>query len=244
LKALAPALDALRDKLRKYYSLTDLLFVYPNAIIFNPRGKLELFKKPNWGRYGAEYNAESYSRRCRSKFVQDYENNEVRSPSPALPPKRPHSAIDDEDEEWEQVLQSVRSKKSANEYDRYISSPLVNYKIPVLEWWRQNESDYPQLRLMVRDTLAVPATGAGVERQFSSSGRIMTSLRRRLSPDTVYEIMMYKNHLVRKRQELKLWKDAGATVAEQEHNLEEGEPPFLKEWKDQWWANRKKCNRV
>ena len=196
MKALAPALDALRGKLRKYYSLTDVSFVYTNAIIFNPRSKLDLFKKPNWSGYGAEYNAESYSRRCRSKFVQDYENNEVRSPSPALPPKRPYSAIiDDEDEEWEQVLQSVGSRKNANEYDRYISSPLVNYKIPVLEWWRQNESDYPQLR---RDTLAVPATGAGVERQFSSSGRIITSLHHRLSPDTVYEIMMYKNHLVRK----------------------------------------------
>jgi len=133
LKALAPALDTLWDKLRKYYSLTDLLFVYPNAIIFNPRGKLELFKKPNWGRYGAEYNVESYSRRCRTKFVEDYENNEVRSPSPALPPKRSYSAIDDEDDEWEQVLQSMSSKKSVNEYDCYISSSLVNYKIPVLE---------------------------------------------------------------------------------------------------------------
>ena len=64
LKALAPALDTLQGKLRKYYSLTDALFVYPNAIIFNPRGKLELFKRPNWSGYGAEYNAESYSRRC------------------------------------------------------------------------------------------------------------------------------------------------------------------------------------
>jgi hypothetical protein len=98
---------------------------------------------------------------------------------------------------------------------------------------------------MVRDTLAVPATGAGVERQFSRSGRIMPSLHHQLSPNTVYEIMMYKNHLARlKRQELKLWKDAGATVAEQEHNIEEAKPPFLKEWKDQWWANRKKCDRL
>ena len=55
---------------------------------------------------------------------------------------------------------------------------------------------------MVRDTLAIPATGAGVERQFSRSGRIMASLRRRLSPETVYEIMMYKNHLARKKQDL------------------------------------------
>ena len=84
MKALASALDALWDKLRKYYSLTEISFVYPNAIIFNPHGKLELFKQPNWDDYGADYNAESYSHRCRSKFVQDYENNEVRSSSPIL----------------------------------------------------------------------------------------------------------------------------------------------------------------
>jgi hypothetical protein len=61
----------------------------------------------------------------------------------------------------------------------------------------------------------------------------MTSLRRRLSPETIYEIMMYKNHLARNRQELVLWKDAGAIVAEQEHQIEEEEPPVLKEWRDQ-----------
>jgi hypothetical protein len=32
----------------------------------------------------------------------------------------------------------------------------------------------------------------------------------------------------------------GAIVAEQEHQIEEEEPPLLKEWRDQWWANRKK----
>jgi hypothetical protein len=97
---------------------------------------------------------------------------------------------------------------------------------------------------MVRDTLAVPATGAGVERQFSYSGRIMTSLRRRLSPETVYEIMMYKNHLARKRQELMLWKGADANVTEEEHQIEEEDSPVLKEWRDQWWENRKKRVRL
>lgn len=244
LQALTPALDALRDKLRKYYSLTDISFVYPNAVIFQPRAKLSIFNQPNWSDYGTEYNAESYSRRCRNKFVQEYENKEIRSPSPDLTRKRPYSAIDDDDDEYEQILQSLNSKKNSNEYDRYISSPLVNFKIPILEWWKQNEDSYPQLSRMVRDTLAVPATGAGVERQFSRSGRIMTSLRRRLSPETVYEIMMYKNHLHRKRQELMLWKDADANIAEEEYQIEEEDSPVLKEWRDKWWENRRKRIRL
>jgi len=35
--------------------------------------------------------------------------------------------------------------------------------------------NYPHLATMVRDILAVPATGAGVERQFSKSGKVEPS---------------------------------------------------------------------
>ena len=45
---------------------------------------------------------------------------------------------------------------------------------------------------MARDVLAVPATGAGVEREFSISERIMTKQRNRLSPTTIRDLMQYK----------------------------------------------------
>src|SRR5437762_11701776 len=44
-------------------------------------------------------------------------------------------------------------EKPSNEYDRYISRPLMTYAIPVLHWWRQNDSGYPKLSLMVLYTL-------------------------------------------------------------------------------------------
>jgi len=50
---------------------------------------------------------------------------------------------------------------------------------------------------MARDVFAVPATGAGVERQFSKSGRIAIWARALLHPDTVRDIMMYKDYLSR-----------------------------------------------
>ena len=200
LQALTPALNAIRDKLRKYYAVTKLPFVYPNSVIFQPRGKLSLFNQVSWSDYEREYDAESYSRRCRNKFVQEYENGDfsVSFELPSSVRKRPHSAIDDDDDdEYEQILQRLNVTTNSNEYDRYISSPRVNYKIFVLEWWRQNEINYSQLSRMMRGTLAVSAIGAGVERQFSRFERVITSLRHRLNPETVYEIMMYKNHLAR-----------------------------------------------
>ena len=41
---------------------------------------------------------------------------------------------------------------------------------------------YSKLSKMARDVMAVPATGAGVEREFSISGRVVTKPRNRLSP--------------------------------------------------------------
>ena len=69
---------------------------------------------------------------------------------------------------------SLNPTSTTNEYDRYVQAPPVNYKISVLDWWRVNGHLYPQLSRMVRDTLAVPATGAGVECVFSLSGQVIT----------------------------------------------------------------------
>ena len=55
---------------------------------------------------------------------------------------------------------------------------------------------------MVRDTFAVPATGAGVERMFSRSGRVATWGRARLNGITITETMLYKEFLDRIGQPL------------------------------------------
>ena len=55
---------------------------------------------------------------------------------------------------------------------------------------------------MARDTFAVSATGAGVERQFSLSGRVATWGRALLKPETICEIMRYKDYLNRTGQSL------------------------------------------
>jgi hypothetical protein len=57
---------------------------------------------------------------------------------------------------------------------------------------------------MLRDTWAVPATGAGVEREFSKSGKVASWQRARLDHSTISETMIYKAKLTR---EGKLEKD-------------------------------------
>ena len=92
---------------------------------------------------------------------------------------------------------------------------------------------------MARDYFAVPATGAGVEREFSKSGRVATSLRSRLSSKTITNIMLYKNYLEREHKELKFWEGAGMGAGEEMVPVLVTQNDVVpNEWKDRWWLER------
>jgi hypothetical protein len=99
---------------------------------------------------------------------------------------------------------------------------------------------------MVRDTLAVPATGAGVERAFSLSGRVVTVIRTQLSPETIRDIMLYKDHLARCKQDLKFFGNAAMSLGEEEIELEldSEDGKILSEWRNGWWNKQKKKRRT
>ena len=91
---------------------------------------------------------------------------------------------------------------------------------------------------MARDVFAVPATGAGVERQFSKSGRIATWARALLHPDTVRDIMMYKDYLSRTgkplthgRRGLEIYDDGDSKDRDEDPE----ENAKMIEWEKEWW---------
>jgi hypothetical protein len=63
----------------------------------------------------------------------------------------------------------------------------------VLEWWKANATTYPRLAAMARDYLAIPATGAPVERVFSGGTDLIQDKRGRLSEGSVRFCMCLKN---------------------------------------------------
>ena len=106
-------------------------------------------------------------------------------------------------DDFEQMINFLPLNMNVNEYDAYIKAPRILQKGNVLDIWRiWAKTTYPHLATMVRDILAVPATGAGVERQFNKSGKVETKLRARIDPVTTCESMMYKDMLVRKNRAL------------------------------------------
>lgn len=70
----------------------------------------------------------------------------------------------------------------------------MDEKIDVLKWWKLQEmGPYPNLAIMARDYLSIPASSAATERSFSSAENLITENRSRLSPETVRALMCLKS---------------------------------------------------
>lgn len=195
-QALLIAVDSLFTKLSKYYAKTEKPFVYSDSVILEPSGKLLLFEQPTF----EPHFKEQYRTACRKRYMDHYDNPD-REGIPftnLISNKRKYDSADDSDgDDYAMMLRLANSKREAtNEFDFYLSSPSPVHK-DTLGWWKANSSSYSRLSIMARDTFAVPATGAGVEREFSKSGRVATATRGRLNASTVSDIMIFKNWLAR-----------------------------------------------
>jgi len=63
----------------------------------------------------------------------------------------------------------------------------------LLEWWSKHSLLVPQLSLLAKSELGVPASSATSERVFNSSGCVLETRRQSLSPDIVDDILMIRN---------------------------------------------------
>ncbi len=69
-----------------------------------------------------------------------------------------------------------------------------NYTYNVLDWWKKNEDKFPVLSLVARFVLALPASSAKSECNFSDAGNTLTELRTNLSPNHVDELVFLKSN--------------------------------------------------
>jgi hAT family C-terminal dimerisation region len=84
-----------------------------------------------------------------------------------------------------------------NKFSSYMQMKRDSSITDPVNWWKGSRTLYPKLSKMARDVLAVPATGTGVEREFSISGRVVTKQRNCLAPSTIRDIMQYKRWVLR-----------------------------------------------
>jgi hypothetical protein len=185
--------------LKKYYAEA-VQGVYYMAVLLDPFTKTTLFESESWKGDGRDY-VKEYVDKTRDFYIQHYENLELAVPvsTVSIPTKRKRPDDDDDDDYRRKLINTVDSRVQ-NEFDRYLASPRAIHNggmSSILEWWKKADHELPHLARMFRDIYSVPASSAGVEREFSKSGRVAIPGRGRLNPTTITETMMYKSHLAR-----------------------------------------------
>ena len=91
---------------------------------------------------------------------------------------------------------------TSNEYGRYTGTDWLNTitseefkKFDVLNWWKQRESQFPVLAAMARDLLSVQASTVASESAFSTSGRVLSVRRTKLTPLSLEMCICLKDYL-------------------------------------------------
>ena len=229
------AINKMEAVLKGYYSKTALPTVYGDGMILNPRVKLVLLQGETWD----EGDAEEYSESCRRRFVSEYQGSASAAVARSYPQvvitKRPVSRAFSGDPEYEAILASRSAKRRINDFDRYIEVPNDPDIPSGLGWWKENHKLYPDLSLMTRDNLAVPASGCAVERQFSISGRIAIWQRNRLSPRVISDALIYKGWLAKTRAPLRVQSETVDDIDILPVDEEPGQVP--EEWTQNWWLD-------
>lgn len=79
-----------------------------------------------------------------------------------------------------------------SELDRYIDDEMVDIQTEgfnILDWWKVAGTRYPTLRMIARDIFAIPITTVASESAFSTSGRVLSEHRSRLTSQMLEALM-------------------------------------------------------
>jgi hypothetical protein len=86
--------------------------------------------------------------------------------------------------------------RSKSELDHYLEDdlvPLTTKNFNILDWWKVAGTRYPTLRRIARDIFAIPITTVASESAFSTSGRVLSEHRSRLTSQMLEALMCSQN---------------------------------------------------
>ena len=188
------AINSMWAKLKDYYTKTKHPSAYVDANILHPAKKLSLFKKKDSSFADIPGQAGIYEAQARERFETIY-NTRPDTSVDELNTRKRKRVSDDPDNDPE--TSSDDDAFEYNEFDHFLRTKRDKTVKDGLAWWRSSHGMFPKTGLWYRDVAAVPASSAGVEREFSISGNIATKKRNRLTAKTISDTMIYKRWCAR-----------------------------------------------
>ncbi len=186
---LANSVLAVHTKLAAYYNNTDgpQGKIYNWATILDPPQRLETYKSLNYDRkllkayesdFGSEYTKRYAALKREATPERKPQTTSARMSFSALAAHKQHAM-------------RAPPTRTARPIE-YLSAP-VSSDADVLAYWMAHELKLPGLSQMAKDILAVPISGVGVERLFSTALQMCCFTRNRLRPSTIQKMMVVKH---------------------------------------------------
>lgn len=172
-------------KLDKYYRLSDTTIAYRAAIYFNPRLKFAWFEA-KWGDIHPTWLVD-----VTRLIDQLYKTYQRRYPNEQ--PLQSTAYHSKERSDYQAYNSLTNTTTNCSELQRYNKEPLVEDDVDILKWWCDNKARYPILYRIAMDHLAVPATTAEDEREFSKGDDVINNDRARLGEDTAEAIQCLRS---------------------------------------------------
>jgi hypothetical protein len=99
--------------------------------------------------------------------------------------------------DWEHHLMAQRRDAMKNELEVYLQDDLFprQKNFDIVQWWIMHCTKYPILSCMARDIFAAPATTVASESAFSTSGRVISDYRIRLTSKNVEALICLQDWL-------------------------------------------------
>lgn len=170
--------EAAFDKLLKYYNVSSENATI--AVILDPRLKLDQYRKDDTK---SVFELQGDIDKKRNQFIDAFQNYKTFGQSDVAE----NIAAIDHDNEDPIAIKMTNAARRPDELTKYLDElSVAEYKqTDPLFWWKSHEYELPQLAIMARDFLAIPATSAASERAFSRVGQLITDRRTLLTADSV-----------------------------------------------------------
>lgn len=173
------------QKLKKYES--ELLISKSKipyiGVFLNPSLKMSYFKEHGYSKPLIKEIQKSISETFEQMYVRD-SNSQINE-----------NLKEESNDEFFEHMHKRTVNKEPKEMQKYLQFPLSAPKVNVLEYWRAQKEEFPNITNMARDYLSVQSGAVAVERDFSMGSDLVTPKRCSLSPETIRACLCLKSWL-------------------------------------------------
>lgn len=184
----------MKDKFEKYWS--DIHGLMSVATVLDPRYKLHILNALYGPLYGREHAATEIEKvkKLLIQLVKQYKDEVEGEDTWDASVAEPAGEQDEAMKLYDLYLSSRPAVPSSSihiELELYLEEASLPraQELDIINWWKVSGTRFPTLQKLARDIFYIPITSVTSECAFSTSGRVLSAHRSRLTPNVAEALM-------------------------------------------------------